>query len=146
MNIYYAFPPVPDNWASVEIGNTTGQNALHNTDYTLTCTVTAISGMNLAPSVEWVGPGGGVVVSGGNITVGEVETQGTISTLTLSFSPVLTSNGGRYVCRAAIPVPWMDSQPPLHSSSINLAVESKFCMSVSVFHTGVCVQVKLCFN
>ena len=124
---------VPDNWASVVAGNSTGQNALHNTDYTLTCTVTAISGMNLAPSVEWVGPDGGVVVSGGNITVGEVETRGSISTLTLSFSPVLTSNDGRYVCRAAISVPWMDSQPPQHTASINLLVNSKLsktCLSV----------------
>ena len=105
--------------------STTGQNALHDTDYALTCTVTPISGMNLAPSVEWVRPDGGVVVSGGNITVGEVETQGTISTLTLSFSPVVSSNGGRYMCSAAIFVPWMDSQPPHHSASIYLLVHSE---------------------
>ena len=72
-----------------------------------------------------MGPDGGVVVSGGNITVGEVETQGTISTLTLSFSPVVSSNGGKYECRAAIFVPWMDSQPPQHTASVDMPVTSK---------------------
>ena len=81
--------------------------------------------MNLVPSVEWVGPDGVVVVSEGNRTVGQVETQGTTSTLILSFNPVLFSDGEWYTCRAAISVPWMATQPPAISSSVNMHVTSK---------------------
>ena len=91
-----------------------------------------IDGMNLVPSVEWVGPDGVVVVSEGNRTVGQVETQGTTSTLTLSFNPVLSSHGGRYTCRAAISVPWMATQPPQHSASVDMPVTCKsLCPSSS---------------
>ena len=98
---------------------TGGINAFNNTDYTLTCTVTPISGMNLPYTVEWVGPDGGVVVSEGNRVVGEVEVEGTVSTLILSFRPVLTSNGGSYTCRATVSVPWMTVQPPEYSASVH---------------------------
>jgi hypothetical protein len=119
-------PTVPDDWASVEISNSTGQNALHNTDYALVCTVTTIPGMNFVPSVEWVGPDGGVVVSGGNINVGEVESQGRVYTLTLSFSPVLTTDGGRYTCRGAIIVPWMNNQLLQILNLVNMPVTSEW--------------------
>ena len=94
-------------------------------DYTLVCTVRAIIGMNLPVRMEWVGPDGAVVGSEGNRTVGEVETQGTLSTLSLSFHPVFSSDGGRYTCRAAITVPWMTRQPPQKSTSIHLPVTSE---------------------
>ena len=96
------------------------------TDYTLVCKVKVISGMNLPVRIEWVGPDGAVVRSEGNRTVGEVETQGTLSTLTLSFRPVFSSDGGRYTCRASITVPWMDTQPPRKSASITVIVKSEF--------------------
>ena len=119
---YLIIIPVPDDWATVAITNSTNQNALHNTSYVLTCTVMVIDGMNLDLSVEWAGPDGVVVVSEGNRTVGQVETQGTTSTLTLSFNPVLSSHGGNYTCTAAISVPWMATQPPQHSASVDMPV------------------------
>ena len=128
---YLIIIPVPDDWATVDITNSTNQNALHNTNYVLTCTVMVIDGMNLALSVEWVGPDGVVVASEGNRTVGQVETQGTTSTLTLSFNPVLSSHGGRYTCRAAISVPWMATQPPQHSTSVDMPVTCEsLCPSI----------------
>ena len=92
---------VPDDWAAISIHIPTGRNALNNTNYTLTCTVTPISGMNLPYTVEWVRPGGDVVVSEENWMVGEVELQGTVSTLNLTFIPFLFSDIGCYTCRAA---------------------------------------------
>ena len=87
------------------------------------------------------------MVSGGNITVGEVETQGTISTLTLSFSPVLTSNGGKYECRAAISVSWMESQPPQLSALVNMPVISKSNYSkLNGLDNSLLVQLKLSSN
>ena len=116
---------VPEQWATVSVHNSTGENALNNTDYTLTCTVTPIEGMALPVIVEWVGPDGGVVASQGNVMVGEVEVQGTVSTLSLSFSPVLESDAGSYTCRAAITVPWLDTQPLQRSATVHMPVTSE---------------------
>ena len=118
--------PVPDDWATIEITNSSGQDTLNNTDYTLVCAVRVISGMTLPVRMEWVGPDGAVVGSEGNRTVGEVETQGTLSTLTLSFHPVFFADGGQYVCRASITVPWMTRQPPQKSASVHITVSGKY--------------------
>ena len=81
--------------------------------------------MTLPVRMEWVGPDGAVVGSEGNRTVVEVETQGTLSTLTLSFYPVFSMDGGRYTCRAAITVPWMARQPPQKPDSVHITVNSE---------------------
>ena len=111
-------------WATVDIQNSTGENALNNTDYILTCTVTVIEGITLPVTVEWVGPDGDVVTSEGNRMVGEVEVQGRVSTLSLSFSPVYFSDGGNYTCRTAISVPWL-SQQPQRMTTVEMPVTSK---------------------
>ena len=118
----YNNSPVPDLWADINI---TGRNALYGSEYTLLCTVRAITGMTLPPSIEWVGPDGTVLVSEGNVTVGEVETRGTVSTLSLSFHPVHSSQGGFYTCRATVNVPWMVDQPAQLSTTFNMPVTSK---------------------
>ena len=89
------------------------------------CTVRPNTGMRLPPSVEWVGPDGTLLVSEENMTVGEVETQGTVSTFSLSFHPVLSSQGGYYTCRATVNVPWMENQPVQLSTTCNMPVTSK---------------------
>ena len=87
--------------------------------------MSAVTGMTLPPSVEWVGPDGTVLESEENVTIGEVETRGTISTFSLSFNPVLSSHGGHYTCRATVNVSWMDVQPPQLSTTFNMVVTSK---------------------
>ena len=87
--------------------------------------MSVITGMTLPPSVEWVGPDGTVLVSEENVTIGEVETRGIVSTLSLSFNPVLSSQGGNYTCRATVNVPWMAVQPPQISATINMVVTCK---------------------
>ena len=89
------------------------------------CTVNAINGMTLPPLMEWVGPDGTVLASEENVTIGEVETQGTVSNISLFFNPVLSSQGGYYTCRATVNVPWMAVQPPQLSASFNMPVTSK---------------------
>ena len=97
---------VPYHWASVHI-RTSRVSALHGSEFILECRVRAITGMTLPPSVEWVGLDGTVLESEENVTIGEVETRGTASTLSLSFNAVLSSQGGYYTCRATVNVPWM---------------------------------------
>ena len=162
LNYYLFIIPVPDDWATVDITNSTNQNALHNTNYILTCTVMVIDGMNLDPTMEWVGPNGFVVPveSGTNITVSNTSrnpcddgwsASGSGSSgsgsgsggcgsssdfksfLILSFDPVLSSDGGRYTCRAAISVPWMATQPPVISSSVDMHVTSKWRQSHTIY-------------
>ena len=123
---YYCFLlSVPDEWATVDIQNSTGENALNNTDYILTCTVTVVEGITLPITVEWVGPDGDVVTSEGNRMVGEVEVQRTVSTLSLSFIPVFSSDGGSYTCRAAISVPWVGSDPAQLQATVDMPVTSE---------------------
>ena len=134
------FYTVPDDWATIEIsnfqGNSSGQDALDNTDYTLVCAARVISGMTLPVRMEWVGPDGAVVRSEENRTVGEVETYGTFFTLTLTFHPVFSSDGGRYTCRAATTVPWMTRQPATISNSVHMPVTSEchYVGNVYLYH------------
>ena len=119
---------VPDNWANVSIESEPENNALQGSEYTLLCTVRAITGMTLQPSMEWVGPDGTVLVNEENVTIDEVETRGTVSTLSLSFHPVHSSQGGFYTCRATVNVPWMVDQPDQISARFNMPVTSKYAL------------------
>ena len=120
---FFISPVVPDNWAYVYIDSR--KDALHGSEYTLLCTVMAINGMTLPPSIVWVGPDGTVLVSEENVTVGEVETQGTVSTSSLTFNPVLSSQGGRYTCIVTVDVPWMLDQPDQLFDTFNMLVTSE---------------------
>ena len=79
--------------------------------------------MRLTPTVEWVGPDGNVIEeSDGNRTLGDIMIRGIISTFSLTFNPVLSSDGGRYTCRTSVNVPWMDRQPPSISNTVDMPV------------------------
>ena len=82
--------------------------------------------MNIVPEVHWYHPDGSLIETGGRLTVGTAETDGTVTTLTLTFSPVTNDDGGVYSCRAQVTVPWMTTQPPVKLESINMVVISKF--------------------
>ena len=68
-------------------------------EYTLTCSVNVSAG---TPSIQWQYSNGSNVTTGGDITVGSQETSGTVTTLTLTFNPLLTSHGGEYICRSVV--------------------------------------------
>ena len=119
---------VPDDWAAIKITNTTKGDALHQHNYTLVCTVQAIQGMNIVPQVQWYHPNHSQVETGGRVKVGAMKTTGTVTSLSLTFSPVLHSDGGVYSCRAQVTVPWMTTQPPVKQASVNMAVISKLTL------------------
>ena len=76
--------------------------------------------------MEWVGPDGHVVVSEEDRTKVELRENGLRSyTLSLSFNPALSSNGGNYTCRANISVPLMNVQPEQLQTFYNLTVDSE---------------------
>ena len=68
-------------------------------EYTLTCSVNVSAG---SPSLQWQYSNGSNVITGGDITVGSQETSGTVTTLTLTFNPLLTSCRGEYFCRSVV--------------------------------------------
>ena len=72
--------------------------------HTLTCTAIVIENLVVEPTLEWLDTDRHVV-GGDDITVGSPVTMGTNTTLTLTFSPLHTSHGGRYTCRASINIP-----------------------------------------
>ena len=116
---------MPDNWATIEITNLSNGDALHNNNYTLVCTVLAIQGMNIVSEVHWYHPNGSVVETGGRLRVGTTKSRRSVTTLSLTFSPVVHADGGEYYCRAQVTVPWMSTQPPVKRESIKMAVTSK---------------------
>ena len=101
--IYYT---VPDTWGTLVINADSTGGARNGSGYTLLCNLNVIAGMTLPPTMKWARPDGTVVRSDGNRTVvGMVRTQGTISTISLSFNPVLITDAGTYICRAAVTLP-----------------------------------------
>ena len=85
----------------------------------------AIRGMDIVPQLQWYHPNGSQVQEGGRVRVGAMETTGTVTSLTLTFSPTLHDDGGVYLCRAQVTVPWMTTQPPVKQISVNMPVISK---------------------
>ena len=71
--------------------------------YTLTCTATVIENLVVEPTLEWLDRYRNVV-GGHDISVRSSITTGTNTTLILTFNPLHTSHGGRYICRARIDI------------------------------------------
>ena len=69
------------------------QDPVAGENYTLTCTVNGVT------DIDWVGPDGQEIVSGGGITVGELQVIGGITTRTLTFGALALNDSGRYTCR-----------------------------------------------
>ena len=109
---------VPDNWATIEITNLTQGGALHQHNYSLMCAVQAIRGMNITLQVYWYSSDGSIIKTEGRFKVDTVNKNGRITTLSLSFSPVLHDDGGVYSCKAQVTVPWMTTQPPVKQASM----------------------------
>jgi hypothetical protein len=94
---------VPDNWATIEITNLTQGDALHQHNYSLMCTVQAIQGMNITPEVYWYSSNGTVIQTEGRFEIDTVYENSSVTTLFLTFSPVLhDQDGGVYSCRAQV--------------------------------------------
>ena len=102
-----------------------GDAALHGNSYTLTCTVTLISGITLPVTMEWIYNNVSIIPSD-HLLVNKENTSSLVTTLHLTFAPIETTSGGDYTCRASVHVPWMDQQPPVISESVHIPVTSKY--------------------
>ena len=116
---------VPDDWATVNFTDLTNREPLHDNHHTILCSVIAKPGMPIRPVVHWYYPNGSQVTNEGRVRVGPQKTDGTTTNLNLTFSTVYHRDGGEYICRAEITVPWMSTQPPVQNGTFDLVVTSK---------------------
>ena len=90
--------------------------------YSLTCTVSKISGFVNSPTATWT-TGGVAVYNGNDITVSST-TNDTSSSSTLTFDPLRTSHEGIYMCLGSLNSPARD-EPLITSTPENQRVQSK---------------------
>ena len=91
--------------------------------YTLTCNTTVVENLAVDPDIQWLYTNG-TTVGGSNITVGAVRMTGNVFTRNLTFSPLRTSHGGQYICRANVLIPAISLPVISSQSSLNLTVQS----------------------
>eukprot|EP00731_Ephydatia_muelleri_P018729 Em0011g769a len=89
--------------------------------YSLVCMVKVVDGLVVNPDVVWM-KDGGALVNGTNTTLTRTVSGGN-STLNLTFSPLLTSQGGQYTCVATISVPQL-SLSVTNSSAVTVSVQT----------------------
>ena len=86
-------------------------SSLAGQDYSLTCVVSVHNVTIGTPIVQWM-------KSGSNSTLDvqtSMETSGLEINATLHFSPLLTSDGGQYVCEARIESEDSDAEQTSHA-------------------------------
>ena len=94
----------------------------------MTCVVTAESSPT---AILWMDCQGGTIVSGGDITLGNVTMEdNTTSSRSLQFSPLRTSHGGKYTCQATV-------ESENTSGNVDVNVQGELTAIIDV------VQVKL---
>ena len=77
--------------------------------FTLLCRVILPDGLTTQPQITWISPQGNTLTSEGELTVGNQLVVGNPSRLTtyiIQFSPLLTSHGGTYTCKATVNSPF----------------------------------------
>ena len=93
------------------------------------CVVTAESSPT---AIEWIDSQGGTIVSGGDITLGDVTMEdNTTLSRSLQFSPLRTSHGGKYTCQATV-----DSENT--SGSVDVNVQGELTVKLQIHVEVVC--------
>ena len=114
----------------------------------LTCRVDVVEYLTIDSQVEWRQPDGSVITNTGNPSIiDSVEVVGRVSTLNVSFSPLLTSHAGEYQCRASIAIPNI-SQSFTNNDSVAVYVQSKsfvIMKCVITVHSNVGYEIFFCF-
>ena len=61
------------------------------------------------PEVVWMGPEGNLTDSV-NITIGDAQTSGLVTTRSLTLHSLQSSEGGRYSCMVDVDIPGLDTR------------------------------------
>ena len=93
--------------------------------YTLNCTATVVENLVVVPTIQWEYSNGSAVEGGSTSTLSDMVTSGNTTTHNLTFSPLQTSHGGEYTCRAIINIPSISISGLNSSKSTDVVVQSK---------------------
>ncbi len=115
--IILEFPPPEISVLSAPISEA-GQSV------TLSCTVTVVENLIVNSHIEWLKVGGSIITYNQNTSVINTEVSGTVSTLNLSFNPLLTSHAGQYQCRTSVNI--SDVPVVFNNITTSVYVASKF--------------------
>ncbi len=85
--------------------------------YAVTCDVSLNQNLRQAPVIQWMGQSG-LVINNSSLEDMLLSSSSPFTSLTLSFTPLHTSHGGSYVCRAIV----MDTDANLQISSNNTSI------------------------
>ena len=91
--------------------------------YTLTCNATVVENLAIKPNIQWLYTNG-TIVGGTNITMCTMMMLGNVFTQNLTFSPLRTSHGGQYICRASVDIPVISLSGINSESSMNINIQS----------------------
>ena len=109
--------------------NSTG-NTTAGEMYTLSCTATVVGNLVVVPHVQWEYSNGSVVDGGPTLTLSTMATSANTTTCYLTFSPLQTSHGGEYTCRAIISIPSISNSSLNESQFSGVVVQSKLLVSL----------------
>ena len=97
--IYFNFA-VPLNPIRTSI--TTLESAVAGYNYSITCSVTLVSGLNGNLNITWINSDGQIIYSNGDIILQNQIMVNEVSNLTLYFYPLRTAHNGSYICIAEL--------------------------------------------
>ena len=89
----------------------------------MTCNATVVENLAVRPDIQWLYTNG-TIVCGTNITVGTMMMLGNLFAQNLTFSPLHTSHGGQYICRASVDIPVISLSSINSESSMGINVQS----------------------
>ncbi len=91
----------------------------------LSCIVTVVENLIVNPHIEWM-KAGSSTINDLNLTEMKTVVSGTVSTLNVSFNPLLTSYAGQYQCRTSVNI--FDVPVVFNNITTSLYVASKFLL------------------
>ncbi len=89
----------------------------------LSCTVTVVENLIVNPHIEWMKVGSSTINDLNSTEMNTVVSE-TVSTLNVSFDPLLTSHAGQYQCRTSANI--SDVPVVFNNITTSLYVASKF--------------------
>ena len=112
--------------------------------------MTVVEGLIVEPAVDWFQGGTPINGSNANYILSEAETEGTVTSRTLTFRPLHTSMAGMYECRGRVVVSSVGISDATNSSSFLLVVKGAaqyydiyLCYSSNTFVTYSLLQLLL---
>ena len=118
-------------------------------EYNLTCQVTVVEGLTVKPAVDWFRGTTHITASDANYILSGTETEGTVTSRTLTFRLLRTSLAGMYECRGKVVVSSVGISNAMNSSSFIVVAKGAaqynicLCCSSNTFITCSLLQLLL---